>query len=42
MSLVCQAYVASWDGEDEPKGTLYERAADIHVHQKAARGWGTR
>jgi hypothetical protein len=40
--LVCQAYVASWDGEDEPKGTLYERAADIHVHQKAARGWGTR
>ena len=42
MSLVCQAFVTSWDGEDEPKGTLYERAADIHVHQKAARGWGTR
>jgi len=40
--LVSQAYVASWDGEDEPKGTLYESAADIHVHQKTARGWGTR
>jgi hypothetical protein len=40
--LVCQAYVAPWDGDDEPNRTLYERAADIHVHQKAARGWGTR
>jgi hypothetical protein len=32
----------TWDGDDEPARTVYERAADIHVHQKAARGWGTR
>ena len=40
--LVCQAYVAAWDGDDEPKMTLYERAADIHARQLVARGWGTR
>jgi hypothetical protein len=40
--MICQAYVALWDHEDEPKNTLYESAADIFVHQRAARGWGTR
>jgi hypothetical protein len=40
--FIGQAYVAAWDHDDEPKWTLYERAANIHVHQKAARGWGTR
>jgi hypothetical protein len=37
-----QAYIASWDGDDEPKGMLYEPAADIHGHQKPAQGRGTR
>lgn len=37
-----QAFVAAWDSDDEPKDTLYERAGDILVHQKTARGWGTR
>jgi hypothetical protein len=27
--MICQAYVALWDHEDEPKNTLYESAADI-------------
>jgi len=40
--MICQAYVTMWDHEDEPKNTLYESAADIFVHQRAARGWGTR
>jgi hypothetical protein len=40
--MIGQAYVAEWDNEDEPKNTLYESAADIFVHQRAARGRGTR
>jgi hypothetical protein len=40
--MIGQAYIALWDHEDEPKNTLYESAADIFVHQRAARGWGTR
>jgi hypothetical protein len=40
--LVCQAYVATWDNDDEPRQTLYERAADIHMHLRVARGWSAR
>jgi hypothetical protein len=32
--IVRQGYVETRDGDDEPKGTLYKRAADIHVHQR--------
>jgi hypothetical protein len=40
--ILGQAYVATWDHDDEPKNTLYERAGDVFVHQRTARGWGTR
>jgi len=40
--LLEQAYVAAWDSDDEPKGTIYERATDNYMHLKTARGWGTR
>jgi hypothetical protein len=40
--FLVQAYVASWDHDDEPTNTLYERAGDVFVHQRTARGWGTR
>jgi len=39
---VTQAYVADYDGEDAPEGTLYERAADLRGHPAVAHGWGTR
>lgn len=39
--IVRQAYVAAWDGDDEPHRTLYERAADIDAHHLVAEGWGT-
>ena len=39
---VTQAYVADYDGEDSPQGTLYERAADLRGHHAVAHGWGTR
>ena len=39
---VTQAYVAKYDGEDTPQGTLYEMAADLCTHHAVARGWGTR
>jgi hypothetical protein len=40
--VVHQAYVAAWDGDDEPQSTLCERAADIDARQLVAEGWGTR
>jgi hypothetical protein len=40
--LVGQAYVATWGHDDSPYTTLYESAANIFVHQRAAQGWGTR
>jgi hypothetical protein len=40
--MIGQAYVAAWAHEDQPKDTVYECAADIFVHQRAAHGWGTR
>jgi hypothetical protein len=40
--ILRQAYVAAWDSDDSPQGTLYERAADIFTHQLTAEGWGTR
>jgi hypothetical protein len=40
--LIGQAYVAAWDHDDDPSSTLYECAANIFVHQRAAQGWGTR
>lgn len=40
--LLGQAYVAVWNHEDEPKGTLYESASDIFVHPRVTHGWGTR
>jgi hypothetical protein len=40
--MIGQAYVAAWDNEDSPRETVYEGAADIFVHQRAAHGWGTR
>ena len=40
--MIGQAYVAAWNHEDEPKNVLYERAANVFVHQRPAQGWGTR
>jgi hypothetical protein len=40
--LLGQAYVAAWGSHDNPNETVYERAADIFVHQRSAQGWGTR
>ena len=39
---VTQAYVADYDGEDTPQGTLYESAADLRGHHAVAHRWGTR
>jgi hypothetical protein len=39
---VTQAYVADYDGEDSPRGTLYERAGDLRGLHAVAHGWGTR
>src|SRR5262249_51598224 len=39
---VTQAYIADYDGEDAPQGTLYEMAADLRGHHAVAHGWGTR
>jgi hypothetical protein len=40
--IVGQAYVASWNHDDEPKTTLYESAGNRFAHRRTARGWGTR
>jgi hypothetical protein len=40
--LVGQAYIGTWNYEDEPEDTLYERAANVLTHQRTAHGWGTR
>jgi hypothetical protein len=40
--LVGQAYIGTWNYEDEPGNTLYERASNVYVHQRTAQGWGTR